>query len=153
MTPILSTAMKSGRAAIIALTLGAAAVTVMPVQAQAQEFSFRLGIGTGGNVMPFGFGKYNGFHPIRICLSDRQVVRGLRLYGFRNIDIVKHISRSRVQVEATFHNREYRLKVNKCTGEVYDIHRLKKHKSYDDGYNNDGVGFGFGMRFGDGNGY
>ena len=156
MTPILSTVLKSSRVALVALTLGAATVTAMPVQAQ--SFSFQLGIGNGGDVLSFGLGNRKGFHPIRVCLSDRQVIRGLRHYGFRNIDIVDHISRSRVLVEASYNGRNYRLKVNKCTGEVYDIHRLKKQKFYDDSFNNDGfygdgMGFGFGMRFGNDNDY
>jgi hypothetical protein len=153
MTPILSSLMKSSRVALVALTLGAAAVTAMP--AQAQSFSFQLGIGNGGDVLSFGLGNRRGFHPIRVCLTDRQVIRGLRHFGLRNIDIIDHISRNRVLVEATFHGRDYRFKVNKCTGQVYDVRRLKKHKNYDDGFNDDdyGTGFGFGMRFGDDNGY
>jgi len=157
MTPILTSVLKSGRAALVALTLGGAALTAMPVQvAQAQDFSFRLGIGTGGDVLSFGSSRMRGFHPIRICLSDRQVVRGLRHFGLRNIDIVDHITRNRVLVQATYHGRLYQLKVNKCTGEVYDIRRIKKHKSYDDSgfYDDDyGTGFGFRFRFGDDNGY
>ena len=65
------------------------------------------------------------------------------------------ITRSRVLVQATYHGRLYRMKVNKCSGEVYDIRRIKKHKSYDDGFYDDtyGTGFGFQFRFGNDNGY
>lgn len=149
MTPILNTLIKSGRVALVAMTLGAATVTAMPAQAQSNpSFNFQLGIGNDGNVLSFGFGNKKGFHPIRNCLTDRQVINGLRHYGFRNIEIVNRLSRTRVQVEASFRGRDYRMTVNRCTGEVTNIRRVGGHnppprpRPF-----NDGPGFGFGFQF------
>ncbi|MBL8593188.1 MAG: hypothetical protein JNK01_10915, partial [Devosia sp.] len=89
MTPILSTVMKSGRAAIVAVTLGAATLTAMPVQAQSEpQFSFQLGIGGGNDAQTYSKGKKQGRIIIDDCLTNRQVERGLRQYGFRNVDVI-----------------------------------------------------------------
>ena len=53
MTPVFSSLMKSGRAALVALTLGTAAIAAMPVQAAEPSFNFQLGIGDDGGVMGF----------------------------------------------------------------------------------------------------
>ena len=131
MTSLTSSLMKSGRAALIAIALGASAVTAMPAQAQSQpSFNFQLGIGNDGNVMSFGMGTNDRkrYRPIRQCISDREVVRGLRHQGFRNVDVIRNLSRTRVAVVGSWHNGDYSMKVNKCTGEVYDIQRLRKHR-------------------------
>lgn len=131
MTPILSRVMKSSRIAIVALTLGAATLTAMPVQAQSEpSFNFQLGIGKGGDAgsMSFSQGKKQGRIIIDDCLTNRQVERGLRDYGFRNVDIVRNLGRDRVLAVASWRNKDYSMKVDKCSGEVYDVKRLKKYR-------------------------
>lgn len=128
MTPILSSVMKSSRVAIVALTLGAATITAMPVQAQSEpQFSFQLGI-DGGNSKSFSQGKKQGRIIIDDCLTNRQVERGLRNYGFRNVDVIRNLGRDRVLVVASWRNKDYSMKVDKCSGEVYDVKRLRKFR-------------------------
>lgn len=140
MTQILSTLRKSGRAAVVALVLGAAAVTAMPAPAMAQSgpsFSFQLGIGGGGGgSLRFDSGDVD----LDFCLSNGQIRRGLRDYGFRNIDIVR-ANRNRVVVIARYGRAWYRLQVNRCTGDVRIIERLRR------GFPGGGFGlqFNFGM--------
>lgn len=144
MTPILSSVMKSGRIAIVALTLGAATITAMPAQAQSQSepsINFQLGLGngkSGGSMsfstesqrggMQFNQGKNHGRVIIDECLTNRQVERGLRDYGFRNVDVVRNLGRDRVLAVASWRNRDYSMKVDKCSGQVYDVKRLKKFR-------------------------
>lgn len=141
MTQVLSTLKKSGRAAVVALVLGAASMTVMPTPAMAQPgptFSFRLDLGGGGSSLKFRSGDFDR----RFCLSNSQIVRGLRQEGFRNIDIVRERSRNRVEVVASFGKRWYLLLVGRCSGEVRIIERLRR------GFPGGGFpGGGFGLQF------
>ena len=129
MTHVLSTLKKSGRAAVVALALGAASLTVLPTPAMAQpssSFSIQLGIGEGDRGLSLRFGDDDrDLH--RICLTNSQVRRGLREYGFRNIDIVRERTRNRVEVIASYGKRWYRLLVNRCTGRVQIIERLRRN--------------------------
>jgi hypothetical protein len=144
MTPTLSTVMKSSRAAIVALTLGAATLTAMPVQAQSEpQFSFQLGIGGGSDGQSYSMGKKQGRIIIDDCLTNRQVERGLRNYGFRNVDVIRNLGRDRVLVVASWRNKDYVMKVDKCSGRVYDVKRLKKYRGQP----------GFSLQFNFGNGY
>lgn len=137
MTSLTSSLLKTGRAAAVALALGASVVTAMPVQAASEpSFNFQLGVGKDGNVMSFGADSGNGrrdhdrrdFRPFHQCVSNREVLRGLRDYGFDYVDIVRDLSRTRVAVVGEWRNRTYAMKVNKCTGEVYDVQRLRKQR-------------------------
>lgn len=122
---ILSTLKASGRAAVVALALGSAAVTAMPAQAAEPRLSFQLGIGTDGGVSGFEFGKKK-FKPITFCLSNRQVERGIERYGFEDANVVRSLGNNRVLVVAEWNNRYYSMTVNKCSGKVSDIKRLRR---------------------------
>ncbi|MBK8083898.1 MAG: hypothetical protein IPK28_08700 [Devosia sp.] len=148
MTQILSRLRLSGRVAVIAIALGAATLGVAPVQAQsAPSFSFQLGIGKGGDVQAFGGSKSRGFTAIKSCLSNRQVERGLRSFGFRDVNVVRSIGKNRVLVIAEHGRRTYSMKVNKCTGAVYDVERLRARDRFPDRWRDDDGFPGFGMRF------
>lgn len=136
MTSILSTVMKSGRAAIVAVTLGAAAFTAVPVQAQ--SFSFEFGIQGGGNSFSYGFNQGRKFK--RDCLTTNEIRRGLRRAGF---DDIRFLDRRgvRVRVIADYGRRTYSMTINRCTGRVSNIERLRR-----------GGGPGFGLEFNFGNG-
>jgi hypothetical protein len=153
MTQMLSTLKKSGRAAIVALVLGAATVTSMPAMAQSEpSFSFQLGIG-GGSGGNFRFGVDNDHRDRDRCLTNREIRRGLSSFGFRNIDIVRERSRNRVEVIAQFGKRLYLLQVNRCTGQVRIIQRLGR-AGFDDGRHDgfdDGPRGGVGLQFNFGN--
>lgn len=140
MTQILSTFKSSGRAAVVALVLGAATVTAMPTPAMAQSPSFSFSIGVGGGGPSFRF--HSGDEDFDFCLTNGQIRRGLRAEGFRNIDIVRNLSRNRVEVIASFGKRWYLLRVNRCTGEVRIIERLRRGGFPGSGF---GLQFNFGM--------
>lgn len=121
MTSILSSVMKSGRAAIVALTLGATTFTALPVQAQ--SFNFDFGIQGGGGSFSYGFD--NGRRMKRDCLTNNEIRRGLRRSGFDDIRFVDRRG-VRVKVVADYGRRTYAMTVNRCTGRVSDIERLRR---------------------------
>lgn len=140
---MMQTLKSGGRAAIVALTLAGATLGALPAQAQSgPSFNFQLGIGPGGN--SFGFDLNDGAKkrmnkfPRNFCMSDSQVERGLRNYGFRNVDVVRHLSKSRVQAIGDWNRRTYVMTVNKCTGQVTNIERVRRRP---------GFGFGFSLDF------
>lgn len=151
MTSTISTLMKSGRAALVALTLGTAAMAAMPAQAAEPSFNFQLGIGDNGGVMGFDLGKNNNdrnfrkWKPIRKCLTNGQVERGLEYYGFDDADVVRNISKSRVLVVAEWNRRFYSMSVDKCSGEVGNVKRLRKGYDFFDGPHKGGPKGGMGF--------
>lgn len=123
MTPAINMVMKSGRAALLALTLGAATVTAMPAQAQEPSFSFRFGIDGGGN--NFAFGIRDGKKFRRECLTNSEIRRGLSREGFRDIRFLDR-SGVRVKVYAEHRRGSYVLTLNRCTGRVTDVERVRR---------------------------
>lgn len=143
MTQVLSTLKRSGRAAAIALALGAATISAVPtpvmahpVVAQSPSFSFSIEIGGGRGDLRFRGGDRDR----RFCLSNAQIRRGLRAEGFYDIEIVGERGRNRVEVIASFGRRTYLLTVNRCTGRVQIIERLGRG-------GRDGPRGGFGLQF------
>jgi hypothetical protein len=140
MTPILSTLKTSGRAAIVAVTLGAAMFTAAPAMAQPTP-SFNFSFGVGGDGKPsVGFGVNSGRDYDRgdyFCMSDRQIVRSLRDEGYRDIEIGRDLGRNRVGVIAKYGRSYYSMRVNRCTGEVDRIQKIRNFRS----------GSGFGLQF------
>jgi hypothetical protein len=150
MTLSISTLKKSGRAALVALAMGAVSMTAMPAQAASEpSFNFQLGIGNDGGVMGFELNNkrnHGKWKPIKKCLTDRQVERGLEWYGFDDADVVRKLSKNRVLVIADWNNRYYSMQVNKCSGEVYDVKRLRRGYDFYDGPKKGpkgGGGFGY----------
>jgi hypothetical protein len=125
MTQILSRMKSTGRAAIIALALGASAVTAMPAQAQSgnPSFNFQFGIQGGGDNFSYRFD--NGRRLKRECLTNNEVRRGLRRLGWDNIRFVDRRG-VRVKVVADWGSRTYAMTINRCTGRVTDIERLRR---------------------------
>ena len=125
MSQFLSTLKSGARAAVVALSLGAASVLAMPAPAMAQSFSFDFGIGGGGNNFSFSIGK-GGKHIRRDCLTNNEVRRGLRRSGWEDIRFVDRRG-ARVTVIAEWDNtgRDYRITINRCTGRVTDVERLR----------------------------
>lgn len=67
------------------------------------------------------------------CLTDRQIRRGLRSYGFSDIEFIGNLSRNRVRVEATYEDDwVYSMRIHRCTGVVDRIKRL--YPAWDDEY-------------------
>ena len=128
---ILSTVAKSGRAAIIAVTLGAAALSAVPAQAQSgnPSFNFQFGIQGGGDGFSYRFD--NGKRFKRECLTNNEVRRGLQRLGWDDIRFVDRRG-VRVKVVADWGRRTYAMDINKCTGRVTNIERLRS--SYKPGF-------------------
>jgi len=129
---MLSTFRNAGRAAVLALVLAGTAMSAMPAQAAPlqplQGFSL--------DVKPQGGGpqtkQFNDFKKKQVdpnvffdwCLTDKQIRRGLRSYGFTDIDIVGHQGKNRVRVEAAYGDWYYSMRINRCSGEVDRIRKL-----------------------------
>lgn len=71
------------------------------------------------------------------CLSNRQVRRGLRAHDFDNIDIGRQLSGDAVEVMANYGGSLYRMSLDRCSGKVSNVERLRRN----------GLG-GFGLQFG-----
>lgn len=128
MTHLISTLKASGRAAIVALTLGASMIAAAPAMAQ-PSFNFQFGVGPDGKPsVGFGVDSDGDRRPIRICMTDRQIIRGIRDEGYRDVQIVRELSRNRVGVIARDGRVWYSMRVNRCTGEVDRIERLRNFR-------------------------
>lgn len=143
MTTTLSTLRKSGRAALVALALGAvslggASFTATP--AMAQSLSFEFGIRGGGDNFSFGIGK-RGERFRRACLTNNEIHRGLRREGFSDIRFLDRRG-NRVTVRAEDRRFVYKLSVHRCSGAVRILDRDRKYRRYDRS-----PGFGLHFRF------
>lgn len=158
MAPILNIVKNTSRAAVLALALGAAALTAMPAQAQgpgqhgqgggpATTFQLDLGNGGGnrGEAQTFGPQGQGGRvivpdhnRPNRFCMDDRQIRRGISAYGFDNVRIRRDIGRNRVEVTGNYGRWTYSMRVDRCTGNVDRMERVRPA----------GNGFGFQFDFG-----
>lgn len=121
MNAILTKIQKTGRVAVIALALGASSLTAAPAFAQSgPSVNFSLEFGSGG-------GSFSTERRGRDCLTDRQIRRGLRDIGFRDISFGRNLGRNRVEVIAEWENgRDYSMRVNRCTGRVDRVQRLRR---------------------------
>jgi hypothetical protein len=129
MTTVLSTFKTGARAAFVAAAL-AASVAAMPTAAFAQphiDFGIELGGGDGG--VTFGFGTDGGSitfgNRCRDPLTRREIRSGLRRADFEEIEFISFSDR-RATVEAEWdgNNEDYRIRINRCTGEVLSIRRI-----------------------------
>lgn len=145
MTSMLTRFGKTGRAAVVALVLGATALTAAPAMAQsgAPSFNFQLDLGNGGGGMTMQAPQGRVAVPERdwdrYCLTDRQIRRGLANYGFRDARVTREFGRNRVEVIARYGRDFYSMRVNRCTGEVTRVERMRR------------PGGGFGLQFNFGN--
>jgi hypothetical protein len=116
------TALKNfSKAAVVALALGGATLTAMPVQAQSGpnvDFNFRF------NTPGFGFSIGRPNRPDRMCMSDREVRRDLRRDGYDEIRFFDRRGRI-VQVTAELGRRDYRIAYDTCTGRIVDRDRIR----------------------------
>jgi hypothetical protein len=132
-----------GHAAVLALALGTACLSAAPVQAQEPSVNFQIELGNGGSdqgpQLRRGGPRRDDF---RACLSDRQIRRGLTDYGFRNVDLRRELGRNRVEARGDYRRWTYSMRVNRCTGRVDRVERLRPNLP---------GGGGFGLQFNFGN--
>ena len=124
----LSTSFARGRAALIALAMGATAVVALPAPAMAQSFSFDFEISGGGADFSWSHDR-RGKRVKRDCLSNNEIRRGLRRLDFEDIRIVDRDGKwVTVIAEYDPNNKRYRMEINSCTGRVTDIERVRRNR-------------------------
>ena len=132
------------RAAIVALALGGSAIATIPTQAQqGPAFSFNLNIPGGRGDLTFGggnaFGNQSGPAGHR-CLTNREIRRGIEANGYERVEIKRELQSNRVEVAGQNGNWLYSMRVDKCSGEVDRLQRIRRVQ-----------GGGFGLQFNFGN--
>lgn len=127
MIKFLTTLKASVRATLVAVTLGAVALVAVPTAAvaQAPQFRFDFGIQGGGDGFSFRFGP-GGPRIQRACLNWSEVRYGLSREGWEDIELVGQTSRH-FTVEAVWYGdwQLYSMRVNRCTGDVSNIRRVR----------------------------
>lgn len=117
---------RTGRSAMVALALGATAITgaaftaAAPAQAQ-PSFGFSLDFGPG----EFRFGTERG-RPV-YCYSDNQVRRLVRSWGYDDVR-VRTSNRNRVTLTGELGRRDYRLVIDRCSGRIIDRDRIDRRR-------------------------
>ena len=120
------------RAGVVALALAGSTVAMTaPVQAQSNgSFGFSLNFGSGqeprgGIRLNFGDRDYFDF-----CLSNSQIVRGIRNKGYRNVQIVREQNRNnKVWVVASKRGDWFSMRVDRCTGKVDRIREIERNRN------------------------
>lgn len=153
------------RAAVVAAVLGASSLVAAPAFAQSASSGFTLEI-HGQNVgQRFGGGQRGDWHNGRDdgyrmrCLTNREVIRSVRAYGYDRVEIVRELRRDKLEVQAVKGNWLYSMRVDTCTGEVDRMQRIgrafgggNRRGDFHDGGSDDGGfnggGFQFGFSFG-----
>jgi hypothetical protein len=134
----LNTLKVGSRAAITVLVIGAATLSAAPAQAQNFQFDFGIGGGGGGGGANLSFrgGDDDDRRYRPRCLDKQDVRRGLRRADFEEIRFVSE-NRRRFKVIAEYdpNNRRYSMTVDRCSGEVYDIERVRRGNRPDDDFN------------------
>ncbi|WIJ23541.1 hypothetical protein [Devosia sp. RR2S18] len=157
----MTTTLTRFKTAASALCIGMALAAATPVAAQES-----LSPTTGSDYARGSWG--NGFGPRhwqhwndggwdrpehgRRCLRDREVRRGIGDYGYRNVEIVGELRRDRVEVRAVKRNWLYSMRVDRCTGEVDRVERLRRMRGgYADSHGGLDLDGGFHLDFNFGN--
>jgi len=120
------------RAGVVALALAGSTIAMTaPVQAQSNpSFGFSLNFGggqepRGGIRLNFGDRDYFDF-----CLSNRQIERGIRNKGYRNVQIVREQNRNnKVWVVASKRGDWFSMRVDRCTGKVDRIREIDRNRN------------------------
>ncbi len=152
MFPIISRFKTFGAALVLAAGLGAAAIAVAPAIAQdGPPSGFSLNVPGGGQPQPFEAapvdprtgkqvpntmgtesssnrtGHYDpGNDDFYYCLDDREIVRGLRNYGFERVRIVRHLRGERVEATAYWGRSQYSMRIDRCTGVVDRVRLIRR---------------------------
>ena len=106
------------RAAILALTLGAGALTALPAEAA----SFNIQFGGGGF---YGGDGGHRHRPNMSCLTDYQTRQRIAQYGYRNI-YLNVANGEYIQARASRGSRTYLIDFNRCTGRIEGTTRLRR---------------------------
>ena len=119
------------KAALVALTLCVGAMAANPAQAQQRSPSdFSLDFRGGAAER-----SLSGH-----CMSNSEVRRAIAANGYRGVEIRGDLPRDRVEVAGQNGNWLYSMRVDKCSGEVDRVQRIRRMQ-----------GGGFGLQFNFGN--
>lgn len=134
---VLNTLRQTGRAAVLAVVLAGTALSAVPAQAAPNMGGFSLDVKPqgGGDQKQMQQYKKKGFGPndfFNWCLTDKQIRRGLKAYGFFDVDIVDYLGKNRVRVEAGYDDWYYSMRINRCSGMVDRIKKLYPVDEEDD---------------------
>jgi hypothetical protein len=133
---------QTGRAAVLAVVLAGTAMSAVPVQAAPLQ-GFSLDVkpqGEGKEMLQYKQFKKKGFGPndfFNWCLTDKQIRKGLKAYGFFDVEIVDHLGKNRVRVHAGYDDWYYSMRIHRCSGVVDKIKKLYPawdDEDYDDWY-------------------
>ena len=121
------------------LAIGGGLAGTSPALAQYGEpaFDFSLDLGIQGEPRAdfrverdepsFRRGRHHDFADR--CLSDRQLIVGLRHYGFSRVEVLNS-NRRRAEAIGRYDRADYLMSVNKCSGRVEIVERLRRpHRS------------------------
>jgi hypothetical protein len=134
-------------ATIMALVLAGAILPAVSTLAQeAAPFSLNLGIAGGGGAASMG-ATNNLLAPIAPrsetgtpqaarCLTNREIRRGIAANGYSRVEIKRDLAEGRVEVAGQNGNWLYSMRVDKCSGEVDRVERVRRVQ-----------GGGFGLQF------
>ena len=158
MATVFSAFKSAGRVAVIALALGASTLVAAPAFAQqgpAVSFGLQFGGGNGNGPRHGNGWDNNGWDNDNYqtrCLTNREVRRQVGQYGYNQVNVVRELSRQRVDVTAVRGNSIYAMRVDKCSGQVSQPQRVGRVGRGDNfpgnGYPANGGGFGFEFNFG-----
>lgn len=123
MTSLATTLRRTGRAAVLALVLAGTAMTAMPAQAAPLK-NFQLELQLPKEEKGLQFKKVDPNKFFNWCLTDKQIRKGLKNLGFYEVDIVAHLGKNRVRVEAAWDEWVYSMRIHRCSGEVDKIKKL-----------------------------
>jgi hypothetical protein len=124
---------RSSIARFLAVATCALAIGASPVAAQSLGSDFNFGAQSGGDAEMQTFdARKKGQEFAPVCLTNRQIRRGLRDFGFEEIAFVRELSRNRVVVEALYEDDwYYSMRVHRCRGYV---DRVRPLYPFDDDY-------------------
>jgi hypothetical protein len=125
---VLNMLRQTSRAAVLAVVLAGTALSAVPAQAgPLQGFSLDVKPQGGENQKQLQQFKKKNFGPndfFNWCLTDKQIRKGLKSYGFYDVQIVDHLGKNRVRVEAGYDEWYYSMRIHRCSGVVDKIKKL-----------------------------
>ena len=133
--------------ALVGIALAIVAFGVMPAQAQS-AINFSLDVPGGQSGMTMGLTSGGADQPAHEnpgdagtrCLTNREVRRGVESNGYGRVEVTDELPQDRVAVRGTQGNWLYSMDVDKCTGAVERVERVRRVQ---------GGGFGLQFNFGD----
>ncbi len=144
MTLSIHTFKSAARIGLAALGLSAGfALATAPAQAAEPQFSFS--IQTPDGEINFGNGgvqsrQFRPQHDRRpVCLEERGLQRAVARQGFRDVDFLDWRG-PRINAVGEFRGRTVSFDVNRCTGEVSNVERLRRGGWDRHGWGHDGYG-------------